>query len=176
MRRGHIGQPPDPQDLQQGGAQPPHAMFFPLVVPGLRLCTRHATDVEGRKNREFRLIWDGSTKLFLFWWECTMNEATSMENELEITFGGVLVQYCTWIWNLRISFSQEEIWLAFVDISACLHYYYYPRVASQIILFVDCILSFSTKGKNGVLIHLSATAPPQKKNRPERTLPRASSQ
>ena len=79
------------------------------------------------KNGKCRLIWDGSTKLF--WWEETMNEHTPTENEPNITFGLVILSFCTWLWNLRISFPEEKIWLAFIDISACFHY---PRIVADL--------------------------------------------
>ena len=41
-----------------------------------------------------------------------MNKVTSMDNEGEITFGNV------WVFNLRIAFPDEDILLAFIDISS----------------------------------------------------------
>ena len=48
-----------------------------------------------------------------------MNEMTPTTNEAEVTFGYVYLHFCIWIWNLRITYPNEEILLAFIDISSC---------------------------------------------------------
>ena len=67
-----------------------------------------------------RLVWDGTTKMYAL--EVTMNEITSTENEPDITFGIALLGFLIWIWNLRITFPDEDIFLAFIDISSCFRY------------------------------------------------------
>ncbi|KAL7525720.1 hypothetical protein ACHAXR_001127, partial [Thalassiosira sp. AJA248-18] len=79
-------------------------------------------------GKKMRLIWDGSTKQF--YWEITMNDVTDMENEAAITLGYAYIAFITWIWRLRISFPHLEIYLAFVDISACFRF---PRIFADLV-------------------------------------------
>ncbi len=54
-----------------------------------------------------RLIWDGST--CMFWYKTSMNMVTPMELKMEITFGTAFTNLCIWIWNLQISYPEEDI-------------------------------------------------------------------
>ena len=78
--------------------------------------------------RKARLIWDGTSKRSAA--EVTMNDVTSIENEPEITFGYVFMSFMIWIYNLRIEFPDEEIVLAFMDITACFRW---PRINPDMI-------------------------------------------
>ena len=71
-----------------------------------------------------RLVWDGTTKKF--YWEETMNDVTNMENEAVITFGYAYLGFITWIWRLSMTYPQDDILLAFVDISA------FPRIFADL--------------------------------------------
>ena len=51
-----------------------------------------------------------------------MNEVTLMQREAEITFGYVFMAFLFWIWNHSISFPDENIYLAFIDISSCFRF------------------------------------------------------
>ena len=79
------------------------------------------------------LIWNGTTKRF--YWETTMNNVTDMTNEALITFGYAYMGYITWIWHLRITFPDEEILLAFLDISACFRFL---RIFADLCAMVLC--------------------------------------
>ena len=59
-----------------------------------------------------------------------MNEATPTDREVPVMFGYVFMAFCTWIWNLRISFPDKEIYLAFIDISSCFRF---PRIFPDLI-------------------------------------------
>ena len=83
---------------------------------------------KGNKPCKPRLIWDGSSKHFAHQW--TMNEVTPTQREAQITFGYALMAFLIWIWNLRITFPEEEIFLAFVDISSCFRF---PRVFADLV-------------------------------------------
>jgi len=61
----------------------------------------------------------------MFWYETSMNMVTPMELEMEITFGTAI-----WIWNLRISYPDEDIFLAFLDISSC---FCFPRIFPNLV-------------------------------------------
>ena len=54
-----------------------------------------------------------------------MNEVTPMSYEALITFGYVYMAFCIWLYNLRITFPDEDILLAFIDISSCFRW---PRI------------------------------------------------
>lgn len=81
-----------------------------------------------KRGKKPRLIWDGSTKMDYH--DITMNEMTSIQREAPITFGGIYLLLITWIWNLRITFPDEDILLAFIDISACFRF---PRVFPDLV-------------------------------------------
>jgi len=54
-----------------------------------------------------------------------------MELEMEITFGTAFTDLCIWIWNLRISYPDEDIFLAFLDIfSSC---FCFPRIFPDLV-------------------------------------------
>ena len=55
---------------------------------------------------------------------------TPTDKELECSFGCVYMVFCTWLWNLRISYPEEEIYLAFIDISSCFRW---PRLCPDLI-------------------------------------------
>ena len=70
-----------------------------------------------------RICWDGTTKSKAY--EITMNEITPRDEEADITFGHIYMSFLIWIWNMRISYPDEDILLAFVDISSCFRW---PRI------------------------------------------------
>jgi len=59
-----------------------------------------------------------------------MNMVTPMELEMEITFGTAFTDLCIWIWNFRISYPDEDIFLAFLDISSCFRF---PRIFPNLV-------------------------------------------
>ena len=67
-----------------------------------------------------RPCWDGSTARDPH--QIPINEVTPTENEAAITFGNVFLLFLTWIYNLRAEYPDEDILLAFVDISSCFKY------------------------------------------------------
>ena len=81
-----------------------------------------------KPGKKPRLIWDGSTRMF--WYETSMNMVMPMELEMEITFGTAFTDLCIWIWNLRISYPDEDIFLAFLDISSCFRF---PRIFPDLV-------------------------------------------
>lgn len=81
-----------------------------------------------KPGKKPRLIWDGKTKKFYY--EITTNEMTGTELEENILFGTVFMSFCIWIYNLRISYPDEIIYLAFLDISACFRF---PRIAPDLV-------------------------------------------
>ncbi len=59
-----------------------------------------------------------------------MNMVMPMELEMKITFGTAFTNLCIWIWNLRISYPEEDILLAFLDISSC---FCFPRIFPDLV-------------------------------------------
>ena len=59
-----------------------------------------------------------------------MNEMTSTDNKAEITFGYVYMAFCIWLWNLRITYPDEYILLAFIDISSCFRF---PHIFTDLV-------------------------------------------
>lgn len=79
-------------------------------------------------SEKSRLIWNGKAKAYH--WERTMNEMTDMHDEMPITFGYVYMNFCTWLWNMRITYPNEDILLAFLDITAAFRF---PRVFADLV-------------------------------------------
>ena len=97
-----------------------HLMPFPGWLCQFASTARHVPQtVVDREGKSLRLIWNGTDKLY--WYEDAMNnpEITLMTKELDFTFGSVYLAFCAWLWNLRIFYPNEEIYLAFIDISSC---------------------------------------------------------
>ncbi len=94
-------------------------------------CSAHARhtpqNILVKQGKKPRLIWDGTTRQS--WQDSTMNMMTPIDAELTVTFGTAFLMLCTWIWNLRISYPNEDILLAFVDISSCFRF---PRMAADL--------------------------------------------
>jgi len=101
-----------------------HIIPFPRYLVRASTVAHHVPQCiiqkEGKKDR---LVWDGSTKLSAA--EIVMNEVTNIDLEPDITFGLIYTLFLIWIWNLRISFPNDDIVLAFIDISSCFRW---PRV------------------------------------------------
>ena len=106
-----------------------HLMPFPGFVCRFASSARHVSQALLMKaGKKARLIWDGTVKASAH--EIAMNEATSTAKEAQITFGYVYMAFCIWLWNLRISYPDEEIYLAFIDISSCFRW---PRIAPDLV-------------------------------------------
>ena len=59
-----------------------------------------------------------------------MNEVTPVEEEVEITSGYVHMAFIIWLFNLRQSFPDDEILLAFIDIVSCFRW---PRIHPHLV-------------------------------------------
>jgi hypothetical protein len=70
------------------------------------------------KNGKFRVIFDASTRMTPD--EIVLNHATKRDDEAEIDFGKAKLNLLININNWRISYPKEMIYLALVDITACL--------------------------------------------------------
>ena len=81
-----------------------------------------------KPGKKPRLIWNGTLKRFGH--EVAMNDITPTENEAPITFGYILMTFMIWLYNLRITFPNEEILLAFMDITACFRW---PRINPDLV-------------------------------------------
>ncbi|KAL7529165.1 hypothetical protein ACHAXR_005018 [Thalassiosira sp. AJA248-18] len=74
-------------------------------------------------GKDPRLVWDGSTKLLPD--DIVMNDIVPLLEEANITFGRSKDGYLTHIYNIRISYPNEDIDLANADIKAA---HRYPRI------------------------------------------------
>ena len=70
-----------------------------------------------------RQVWDGSTMHTPM--NILINEMTPTENKAEITFRLAKVLFYQYLYNLRLSFPNEVIFLALADIKACFRF---PRI------------------------------------------------
>ena len=77
-----------------------------------------------------RFIYDASHHVFP--WSQTMNDWTSKESEPELHFPEAFERFCTWIWNLRITYPTVEIYLVDDDIQAAFRLLsYHPNMISM---------------------------------------------
>ena len=106
-----------------------HLMPFPSWVCRFASSARHTKQaIIAKEGKKSRVVWDGTDKAH--WFESPMNEVTPTVKEADITFGCVYMAFCVWLWNLRISFPDEEIYLAFIDISSCFRW---PRISPDLV-------------------------------------------
>ena len=70
-----------------------------------------------KPGKDPRLVWDGTKKHL--WNSTPMNDLTSAEDEPPITFGKVKFAHLIRIWNLRITYTDEDILLCETDFKAC---------------------------------------------------------
>ena len=78
-------------------------------------------------GKNARMVWDGSTMRTAV--DVVMNEVTSMEDEAEITFGDIKNFFLTRIYNERISFPEDDIYMVGADVKAC---FCWPRFAPDV--------------------------------------------
>lgn len=78
-------------------------------------------------GKNARMVWDGSTMRTAV--DVVMNEVTSMEDEADITFGDVKTSFLTRIYNERISFPDDDIYMVGADVKACFRW---PRFAPDV--------------------------------------------
>ena len=95
------------------------------------------------KRGKFRVIFDASTQSYQH--ELVLNQVTDSEFEAIIDFGQSKMRLYISIYNWRISFPGEIIYLVLADISACFRY---PRIAADLtgafgFLFEKTILSIN---------------------------------
>ena len=74
-----------------------------------------------------RMVWDGSTMKTPV--DVVMNEITSVDDEAEITFGDVKMFYLTYLYNLRVSYPDQDIFMFGADVKAC---FCFPRLAPDV--------------------------------------------
>ena len=79
------------------------------------------------KNGKFRVIFDASTRMTPD--EIVLNDVTNREDEAEIDFGKAKLNLLINIYNWRISYPKEKIYLALADVTAC---YRYPRLSADV--------------------------------------------
>jgi len=88
--------------------------------PNLRHTSQGMVIKEGSNPR---VVWDATTKSDAD--DVVLNEVTPMDHEPEVTFGRAKVLFYQYLYNLRVSFPDEVIYVALADIKACFRY---PRI------------------------------------------------
>lgn len=110
------------------------ARFIPnaFFTPNGLLCK------PGKKDR---LVFDGS---FLINWDSTpINTMIDIDTEPLVTYGRVLQEHLNRIWNLRISYPNEDILLWDDDVAGCFrHIKHHPDVVAAFGLKVESNLYF----------------------------------
>ncbi len=90
-------------------------------------CRSTAQGIQIKLRKNPRIIWDGSTKTWALQW--ILNEMTPIENEAGIDFERAKMKFLTSIYNWRISYPDETIYIALADITAC---FCFPRNLADI--------------------------------------------
>ena len=88
-----------------------------LLSPYLRHTSQGIILKEGKNPR---VVWDGSTKRLPT--DVVLNEHTSIQDEAAITFGDTKMLFYTDIYNLRITYPDDNILLALADVKACFRF------------------------------------------------------
>ena len=106
-----------------------HIMPFSKWMVWCSNSAHHVPQMIIYKDGKGRVIWDGTTIKHAEM--LSMNRAyDAMQHEAEITFGQTLPKFCQYLWNARISHPDEDILLAFVDISSCFRF---PRIHPDLV-------------------------------------------
>ena len=79
------------------------------------------------KYEKFRVIFDSSTQSSPD--EVVLNHVTPTDQEAPIDFGTAKRKLLTNIYNWRVSFPDEVIYLALADITACFRF---PRISADV--------------------------------------------
>jgi hypothetical protein len=79
------------------------------------------------KNGKFRVIFDASTRMTPD--EIVLNDVTNRDDEAEIDFGKAKLNLLINIYNWRISYPKEMIYLALADITVCFRF---PRISADV--------------------------------------------
>ncbi len=80
-----------------------------------------------KPEKKTRIIWDGSIKTSPD--QIVLNEQTSIEFKAIVDFGTAKMRLLISIYNWRISFPKETIYVALADITACFRF---PRMAADL--------------------------------------------
>jgi hypothetical protein len=83
-------------------------------------CRHTSQGMVVKEGKNPRVVWDASTKRTPH--EIVLNEVTTTEFEALITFGTAKTEMYELIYNMRISFPYEEIFLAVADVKACFRF------------------------------------------------------
>jgi len=95
----------------------PMDRIFCLLSPYLRHTSQGIILKEGKNPR---VVWDGSTKRTPT--DVVLNDLTSVQDEAAITFGDTKMLFYTDVYNLRITYPEDRIWLALADVKACFRF------------------------------------------------------
>ena len=97
--------------------------------------------------KNHRLTWDGNIRLK--WYSQPIRDVTYTANEPPICYGTACNRHLTRIWNLRISYPWDEIFLWDDDVTGAFHYNKFnPEIIGAFasvllhILFISCGLQF----------------------------------
>jgi hypothetical protein len=101
------------------------------------------------------MIWDGS---FLpHWWSTPINDMQRADLSPDIVFGTAFLKHLIRIWNLRISYPFEDIYIWDDDVAGAYRIpKYHPAVASAFAFAIMKLLFLPTGGTFG-----STTSPPE---------------
>ena len=86
-----------------------------------------AQGMQIKPGKKPRIIWDGSTKTLPD--QIVLNEQTSIEFEVIVDFGTAKMRLLISIYNWRINFPKETIYVALADITVCFRF---PRMAADL--------------------------------------------
>jgi hypothetical protein len=84
---------------------------------------QHVPQTMNLKKANIRLCWNGSKVYHEE--DVSMNQDVDMENEPLITFGNTNDLFMRDMYNMRITWPEEELWLATADIKSCFRF---PRI------------------------------------------------
>lgn len=105
-----------------------HIMPFSSWIVQMSQVCHHVPQMVIYKNGKGRVIWNGTSKSWA--WVETMNEVSATLEEADVTFGDTLPRFFKYIYNMRISYPDEDIALGYLDISSCFRF---PRIFPDLI-------------------------------------------
>ena len=113
------------KDLRKGFAicANPRLLFF---VPHVHLTPLGLIVLPAKKPR---IYFDSSFRPKI--WSMAINDVTDAKQEPDIHFAGAFVEQLAWIWNLRITYPHEELYIGDDDVSGAFRQVkYHPNMVS----------------------------------------------
>ena len=111
-------------------------------IPHMHLTPQGIVDLDN-KWKSARPVFDSTSRPEP--WSMAVNDWTSKDDEGDVTFPGSFTRFCQWIWNLRITYPNEPIYLGDDDVRNAFRLFKYNPAGVAMNGYRACgVLAFAT--------------------------------